>query len=109
MRGAANDGPRGGDERLGYDEAAEYALPADPRADAAKDILLDFFKVEEAEKLRHGRRGSGCFLTVVRVASRRPVRHDERRGWRMIFARRRIGGAVMPGEEKMRLMIAPFS
>src|SRR5271166_4332346 len=108
MRRAPDDRPRGGDERLSHDEAAEHALPADLRADAAKDILLDFFKVEEAEKLRYGRRGSGRLLAVVRVASRRPMRHDERRGWRMIFAGRRVGGAVMPGEEKMRLMIAPF-
>ena len=41
----------GRDQRLADHLAAEHALPADLRAQAAKQILLELFEIEDGEQL----------------------------------------------------------
>ena len=54
MRRAAVDGAAGRDQRLADHLPAEHALPADLRARAAEQILLERLEVEDGEKLVEG-------------------------------------------------------
>ena len=47
-------GPAGGDERLADHLAAEHALPADLRAAAAEQVVLELLEVEDGEKIVDG-------------------------------------------------------
>ena len=52
----------GGDQRLADHLAAEHALPADLRAAAAKQVLLELFEVEDGEQVGDGGGHGGTLI-----------------------------------------------